>query len=77
MHADQEGISTTLCSRERSLLMVAGFAAVPSFAQGGKGAISGRVVVASGAVLQGARVEILQRLTYLFRTVRESSLSPT
>lgn len=65
------------CAVASVCLMVVGFAAVPSFAQGGKGAISGRVVDASGAVLQGARVEILQRLTYLFRTVRESSLSPT
>ena len=39
--------------------------ATPSWAQGGKGAISGRVMDASGAVLPGAQVELLQRVGYV------------
>ena len=40
-------------------------AAVPSFGQNGKGAITGRVVDASGAVLQGAQIEVSQRAGYV------------
>ena len=46
-------------------VLAAGMTATPSFAQNGKGTISGRVVDASGAVLQGAQVEILQRVSYV------------
>jgi len=46
-------------------VLVACTIATPSLAQGGKGTISGRVLDASGAVLQGAQVEILQRVGYV------------
>jgi Carboxypeptidase regulatory-like domain len=36
-----------------------------AFAQTGKGTIAGRVTDASGAVLQGARVEVLQRNSFV------------
>ena len=45
--------------------LLTGFGVLPLDAEGGRGTISGRVVDVSGAVLQGARVEILQRLSYV------------
>ena len=45
--------------------LLTGFGVLPLDAEGGRGTISGRVLDVSGAVLQGARVEILQRLSYV------------
>ena len=46
-------------------VLAAVIVATPGWAQGGKGAISGRVMDASGAVLPGAQVELLQRVGYV------------